>query len=160
MIFFMVTVITIDQASKWLVNASVSYNNSKEIINGFFRSTNAHNFGAAWSIFWNQKYLLIIIPILAFIFLVFLIFKEKKLTLYKSLYYGMLIGGIIGNLIDRIILGYVIDFLDFTFFEYNFPIFNICDVFIVISIFLILIECFIPINKTNLNQVELLNSNE
>ena len=49
----------------------------------------------------------------------------------------MLIGGIIGNLIDRIVHGYVIDYLDFKIFNYNFPIFNIADTLIVISIIII-----------------------
>ena len=49
----------------------------------------------------------------------------------------MLIGGILGNLIDRIRLGYVIDYLDFNFGSYNFPVFNLADIFIVISIILL-----------------------
>ena len=54
----------------------------------------------------------------------------------------MLLAGIIGNLIDRIIYGYVIDFLDFTIFNYNYPIFNIADTFIVIGILILIILSF------------------
>lgn len=54
--------------------------------------------------------------------------------------YGILLGGIIGNLIDRIIYGYVIDYLNFNIFGYNFPVFNFADICIVISIFIIIIE--------------------
>ena len=51
----------------------------------------------------------------------------------------MLIGGIIGNLIDRIIYGYVIDYLDFNIFGYNYPVFNLADSMIVISIILLIL---------------------
>ena len=57
------------------------------------------------------------------------------------------IGGILGNLIDRIILGYVVDYLDFNFFGFDYPIFNLSDTFIVISILMICIECFFPFNN-------------
>ena len=52
----------------------------------------------------------------------------------------MLIGGILGNLFDRIIYGYVIDYLDFYILGYNYPVFNIADMCIVISVFLIIID--------------------
>lgn len=158
-------IIAIDQLSKWLVTISVPYNESKEIIHNFFYITNAHNYGAAWSILWKEKVFIVAISLIALILVFVLLFREEYLNNFKTVYYGLLIGGIIGNLIDRIVLGYVIDFLDFTFFGYNYPIFNISDVFIVISILLICIECFIPkkykIHKTNDNrEVEVLDFGE
>ena len=54
--------------------------------------------------------------------------------------YSLLLSGILGNLLDRIIHGYVIDYLSFNFGKYYFPIFNFADICIVISILLILIR--------------------
>ena len=63
----------------------------------------------------------------------------------------VLIGGIIGNLIDRLLRGYVIDFLSFNIFGYSFPIFNIADSFIVISIVIIAIDSFMKEGKRNVS---------
>ena len=56
-------------------------------------------------------------------------------------------GGIVGNLFDRLVRGYVIDFLNFNIFSYDFPVFNIADTFIVVGIILILIEMMIVGDK-------------
>ena len=66
--------------------------------------------------------------------------KDTILTKMNIFTYSMLIGGILGNLIDRIIRGYVIDYLDFNIIGYNFPIFNLADIAIVISAFLLIIN--------------------
>ena len=75
--------------------------------------------------------------------------KKEVLTRQTSIYYGMLIGGIVGNLIDRLVFGYVIDYLDFYIFGYNYPIFNLADVLIVISVILIIIFSFKGKNETS-----------
>ena len=52
--------------------------------------------------------------------------------------YGLLFGGILGNLIDRIFRGFVIDYLDFTFFNYHFPVFNLADICIVLGVIIVI----------------------
>ena len=59
--------------------------------------------------------------------------KDKKLSKLDIVLLSMLIAGIMGNLIDRVIYGYVIDYLDFYIFGYNFPVFNLADTLIVLS---------------------------
>lgn len=64
--------------------------------------------------------------------------KDKKLKKIEVITYSILIGGIIGNLIDRIVYGYVIDYLSFNIFGYHFPVFNLADICIVVSVFLMI----------------------
>jgi signal peptidase II len=54
----------------------------------------------------------------------------------------LVVGGAIGNLIDRIIRGYVVDFLDFYIFGYNYPVFNVSDICVVCGAILLLIWVF------------------
>ena len=70
----------------------------------------------------------------------YFLLKNKKFDWFNIIFYSLLIGGILGNLFDRIIYGYVIDYLDFYIFGYNFPIFNVADICIVISVIMIIID--------------------
>ncbi|MBR1376821.1 MAG: signal peptidase II [Bacilli bacterium] len=108
------------------------------IINDFFNITPAYNYGAAWSVFNGQRLFLILISIIVLVLIYFIFIKGKKLKKMESITLGLLTGGIIGNLIDRVIYGYVIDYLDFKIFGYDYPIFNLADTFIVISVILLI----------------------
>lgn len=130
--------IFIDRITKILV----SNIDSIVVIKNFFNITNTHNYGAAWSILEGYRILLIIVSIFVLVLIYMIFIKGKKLNNYEIFSYGILISGIIGNLIDRIIYGYVIDFLDFNILGYNYPVFNIADSFIVISIILLIIKEF------------------
>lgn len=129
--------IVIDQIVKILVINKMALQQSITIINNFFNITYVRNTGAAWSILSGNVLLLIMISVLALITIYYYLIKDKDLNKIDIVSYSMLIGGIIGNLIDRIVHGYVIDYLDFKIFNYNFPIFNIADTLIVISIIII-----------------------
>ena len=129
--------VIIDQAVKILVISKMALQQSIQVINNFFNITYVRNTGAAWSILSGNVLLLIVVSIVALIGIYYYLIRDKKLNRIDIISYSMLIGGIIGNLIDRVIHGYVIDYLDFKIFNYNFPIFNIADTLIVISIIII-----------------------
>ena len=67
------------------------------------------------------------------------IYKNKPKSLIEKIGYSMILGGAIGNFLDRVIYGYVIDFLDFNIFGYEYPIFNLADSFILIGVILLVI---------------------
>ena len=129
--------VVIDQVVKILVINKMALQQSIIVINNFFNITYVRNTGAAWSILSGNVLLLIMISVIALGVIYYYLIKDKKLNTIDTISYSMLIGGIIGNLIDRVVHGYVIDYLDFKIFNYNFPIFNIADTLIVISIIII-----------------------
>lgn len=126
--------IVVDQIIKFIIKANMNIADTINIIPNFFRITFLKNEGAAFSILSGNRLLFILITILVLILFYFFLLKNKKIIKTKQVLYGLLLGGIIGNFIDRILYGYVIDYLDFNIGSYNYPVFNIADSLIVISI--------------------------
>lgn len=135
----MLIFVFIDQLSKCLVNLFINLNQSINIIPNFFNLTYVRNIGAAFSILPGNRWLFIILSILALNIIYIFFINNKKLNNKEFIIFSLLQAGIIGNLIDRLLYGYVIDFLDFNILGFNFAIFNVADVFIVISIILLII---------------------
>ncbi len=140
MLLITVGCVILDQLVKMIITANLSVYSSITIIPNFFYLTNAHNIGAAWSILSGYRIILIMIGIMVLFALYYFFVKNKKLTLFETISYGILAGGILGNLIDRILWGYVIDYLRFNIIGYDFPIFNLADSMIFIGVAMITIK--------------------
>lgn len=129
-------IIVIDIVSKIFI----SNNNINQIvIPNFFSITFVKNIGAAFSLLEGYNLLFICLAIFAIIFICRKYINEN-LNKLQEISITLLISGIIGNLIDRIIYGYVIDFLSFKFGNYYFPVFNIADICITIGACLLIID--------------------
>ena len=111
----------------------LSYEKSVVVIKNFFSFTLAKNTGVAFSMLEGNVLFIILMTLIIIFFLIDFI-KKNACGLLELVNYSFVIGGAIGNLFDRICYGYVIDFLDFKIFGYDFPIFNLADSFIVIGI--------------------------
>ena len=132
-ILFVILLVVLDQASKiYLTLVNKTSPIDLEVIRGFFRITYTCNNGAAFSILKGKRVFFIIMTIVVVFLIVYYLLKNKVYWVEK---YSLLliISGAVGNLIDRIMYGYVIDFLDFIIFGYDFPVFNIADSFITIG---------------------------
>ncbi|HHV98570.1 MAG TPA: signal peptidase II [Clostridiaceae bacterium] len=123
-----ILIIAADQVSKFFITKNVDLGELIEIIRNFFYITYIRNKGAAWSIFQNGRYFFIVMTIIASILIIYFLLKSKNKILSLSL--SFILGGAIGNLIDRIAAGSVVDFLEFHFWSYRFPVFNVADIFI------------------------------
>lgn len=134
--------IIIDQLSKIIVVNNLTNNKSIEVIKSFFYLTYTNNKGAAFSILTGRRILLILVAFIVIGVLIYYVRKNKIEGKVNKIALSLVIGGSIGNLIDRILRGAVVDFIDIKIFGYNFPIFNLADTFIVIGVFLLIIEMF------------------
>ncbi len=136
-----VVALFLDILSKQLVIHLMLENQSVSIISRFFYLTYVQNTGIAFS-FLEGKVPFIIVMTVVVIFLVFQYIKDTDRCNLEDICYGMVIGGAVGNLVDRLVYGYVIDFLDVRILGYHFPIFNLADSFIVVGILILFVYSF------------------
>ena len=122
--------------------------NHSEAINTYLNFTLAFNYGAAFSFLSDaggwQRWFFVIFSIIVVFFISYILIKDKE-SEYIS--YSLVLGGALGNLYDRIFLGYVIDFIEFHYNDFYWPIFNIADIAISIGIILLLYSMFSKDNK-------------
>lgn len=126
-----------DYYIKLFIKNNFFIDQSVEVIKGFFYITYCKNYGIAWSMLAGKQIISIIVAMIILVYIYCEIKKLKIIDKFDIIGYSLLTGGIIGNLIDRIFRGYVIDYLDFYIFNYNYPVFNFADICIVIGVIII-----------------------
>ena len=124
-------ILLIDQLLKGLVQ---TFELKYVIIRNIFSIEYTTNTGAAFSLLKNHSTTLLVIGIITLILAYSLSFSYKENKLNDFLF-GLLYAGIFGNIIDRALFGYVRDFISIG----NFPVFNIADICIVVSIIMLTI---------------------
>lgn len=130
----------IDQFIKAVISTNMNLYDSFTLINNFLNITLVHNKGAAFGLFEGGRLLFIVIAIITLVLVSLFIKNSNYVSKLNVFVYSLLLGGVLGNLIDRIIYGYVIDYINFSFLNFNFPIFNFADICIVFSIILIIVS--------------------
>ncbi len=138
-------VVVFDQITKYIANTSMSLYQTIEVM-PYFNFTLAYNYGAAFSFLadaggWQRWFftgLAVIFSVVIFVWITRLKSSAKLVAISLSL----ILGGAIGNLIDRLIFGYVIDFLDVYYQSYHWPAFNIADSAICVGAVLLILDSF------------------
>ena len=126
--------VLIDQIAKLIVVKMLPLYDSVVVIKGFFSFSHIQNRGAAWGMFSENRWIFLTATAVALVVLPIILYKYRKTHVLFGTSMSLIIGGAIGNMIDRVFLGYVVDFLEFTFID--FPVFNIADVCIVVGTFM------------------------
>ncbi len=129
----------LDQLTKFIITSKFSLYETKPVIKDVFAITYIQNTGVAWGMFKGKRIIFLILTFIAllFAFRIYYNVYNKKKYIPIRICLILLISGALGNMLDRIRLGYVVDF--FSFELINFPVFNVADIMVVISIFLLFI---------------------
>jgi signal peptidase II len=121
--------ILLDQLTKWIVVNSMELYESIVLIPKLFSFTYIPNYGAAWGMFSEHRWVFMLVTSIALIIMPIILYRYRKVHFLFNLSLSLFIGGAIGNMIDRVFVGYVVDFLEFTFID--FPVFNVADICVV-----------------------------
>ncbi len=128
-------ILVLDQFTKFLIKRNFQFNQSIPIIKNILHLTYVTNTGSAFGLFKGLNVFFVVfsfIVIAAIFYFIKKIQKNEKLIQFSA---GLLLGGTIGNLIDRLLYGFVIDFIDFRVW----PVFNVADSAVTISSVLLII---------------------
>ena len=131
-------IVTLDQISKYFITLNYDYFLNKNIF--IFSIKYARNYGAAFNIFEGNRVFLSLISIISSLILIYFIFFKGRLNSLDRYGLSLILAGSLGNGIDRIIKGYVIDFINLNLFD--FPIFNIADIAINIGCIILIFNYF------------------
>jgi signal peptidase II len=136
----------LDQLTKHLVNANMSYADRIEVIEGFFYLTHVRNPGAAFGLFADAEPTLrigffLVVSVIAIGIILSFLRQLAPGDRLSAMALGMILGGAVGNLIDRIRFQEVVDFLHFRLWGgYTWPDFNLADTFIVVGVGILVLE--------------------
>ncbi|GMM85821.1 signal peptidase II [Pseudoalteromonas sp. MTN2-4] len=135
----------VDYITKAVVVANMKLYESIEIL-PIFNFTYMHNYGAAFSFLSDaggwQRWFFSSIAVLISLLLTYWLKKLPAKNWVLCGAYSMVIGGAIGNLVDRLVHGYVVDFLHFYYQDWHYPAFNVADIAIVCGAGLLLLDAF------------------
>ena len=143
-------VVLLDRITKRIVAQQLPNGQAHTVIPGFFRITDVHNTGAAFSMFAESaspttvRNILIAFSVIAAIVLIGMLWRAGRVLTLSSVALALILGGAVGNLYDRVRYSYVVDFLEVHIGSYHWPDFNVADSCIVIGACLLLIEIFRP----------------
>lgn len=142
--------IIIDLWTKYLVVQRFELYESVNVL-PIFNLTYVRNYGAAFSFLADhsgwQKYFFLGLAIVISLGLIVMLWRNQAVKKLENSAYALIIGGAIGNAIDRAYNGYVVDFFDFYWDIYHYPVFNVADIAIVVGAGLLILEAFLDKKK-------------
>ena len=139
----------LDQWTKWAVERSLDLYERVEIIKNFFTVTYVQNTGAAWSIMEGGSMAVFYVITLVALVIMISYYRSSECDALGKWGIVMMMGGTIGNFIDRLRLQYVVDFLSFDIFGYDFPIFNVADIFLCLGVGILILSFILEGVKKN-----------
>lgn len=122
----------LDQWVKAYVSANLPLGESQPLLPGFVELRTVHNYGAAWSSFSGQRWLLLVVTGCIVLAVLYVLVRRIVCHPLGVTACFLVISGGVGNIIDRLRLGYVVDMFQLEFWE-SYPVFNVADICIVVG---------------------------
>ena len=142
-IFLILSIIALDQVTKLAILRRDVVDIYPEMeITSFLNLVLVTNKGISFGLFSRYEIGWLISILTIGIVVVLFIWMRKLERAILALPFSLIIGGAIGNLIDRLNRGFVVDFIDFHFFGWHWPAFNIADSAITVGVIFLLIASF------------------
>ena len=138
-------IIGLDQLTKWLAVVNLQGEPSFPLWREVLHFTYTENTGMAFGMLKDHRWVFMVFSTVSIIALIVYLFRFRPESRWMQVSMAFIIGGGIGNMIDRIFLGYVVDFIDFTLI--NFAIFNIADSFVCIGAGIMIVYLVIDLVK-------------
>lgn len=139
-------VVVIDQFTKHLAVQHLSFLKSASVFS-FINWTLDYNAGAAFSFLSSgtgwQRWFFVVIAFVIIIVIVSWLLKTEQKNRCQKIAMAFILGGAIGNLIDRVMLGYVVDFIDVFYKHWHWPIFNVADSAITIGVLVLMLNMLV-----------------
>ena len=139
-------IVVLDLWTKSLATQSLSLYRPVELTS-WLNMTLAHNYGAAFSFLSDaggwQRWLFTILAAVVTVVLIVWLFRLQAREKLTAAALGLIIGGALGNLIDRVMNGYVVDFIDVYYRDWHWPAFNLADSAITGGVILLLLDALL-----------------
>ncbi len=138
-------VLVVDQYTKALVLKNIELYQAIQI-SPFFNLTHVYNYGAAFSFLHDaggwQRWFFTIVALAVSALVLWWLKQITKEQIILPLAFSLIIGGAIGNAYDRLVYGYVVDFLVLYYQDWYWPAFNVADTAIFIGAILMIVDMF------------------
>lgn len=143
-----------DRVSKAAIAAAMPHGASETVVGGFFNLVHVRNTGIAFSLFsdsapWFRDLLLPGISMVAIGVIVALLYRQENLSRTSRIALVLVLAGAVGNLYDRLVYGYVTDFLDLHVGSYHWPAFNVADSAITVGAVMLLADALFVRNPVS-----------
>lgn len=131
LIAIIIGIVGVDQLTKWLAVIYLQGEPSFPLWKDVLHFTYVENPGMAFGMMQNNRWVFMVFSTVAIVGLAVYLFRFRPESRWMQVSLALIIGGGIGNMIDRVVLGYVIDFIDFTLID--FAVFNVADSFVCVG---------------------------
>ena len=143
--------VLLDQGTKLWALGSLKPIHNMTVVDGFLDLTFVENRGVAFGMFSGQRWFILLLTGIVTVGLIYFYKTLPRTKEYRPVRLSLILvlAGALGNIIDRMFRGYVVDFFEFTFFEW--PVFNVADIYVVAGVILLAVMILFVIKEEDLD---------